>query len=66
MECEYCYKPLESRSRWLSSSIVAAILLWAGALFADLHKLHVLNNIKNLEYTTEESLEMAVGLSLHK
>ena len=63
MAKSYCFKPLKGRSRWLLSGIAVSVFCWAGAVAADIWKLQVLRNIKNLEYTTEESLEMAVDLS---
>ena len=63
MAKSYCCKPLRSRSRWLLGCIRAAILVWTGAAGSDLYQLRVFHNLKNLEYTTEESLDMAMTAS---
>lgn len=63
MSKTYLYKPLAKRSRLLIRAALWCIFVWSAAVAGGIFVFAVFRNIKNLNYTTEESLEFVLALN---
>ena len=63
MSKNYLYKPLAKRSRLLIRTAQWCIFVWSAAVAGGIFVFAVFRNIKNLNYTTEESLEFDLALN---
>ena len=63
MSKTYLYKPLAKRSRLLIRTAQWCIFVWLTAVARGIFEFVVFRNIKNLNYTTEESLEFVLALN---